>query len=106
MRNELDEESRYIIQKLKTTLKELLMQSLKAKFPYKSSNDIIDMCNQKIIGSIIDEEWKRIIYQIYENEDVAILEKKIIDFIKKKAPLNKPEIVEKLDFFIRNFLFY
>jgi len=38
----------------------------------------------KMNGVILEEEWKGIIYYIYESEDATFIENKIIDYIKKK----------------------
>jgi len=35
-------------------------------------------------GFILEEEWKGIIYYIYEAEDSKYLDAKIVDFISKK----------------------
>lgn len=96
MRNELDEESRFILQKLKQTLNDLLMYLLKSKYPMKTNNDLKEIYNQKLTGFLLEEEWKRMISQIYESEDVANLENKIYDFIRKKDPIqNKADPSEK-----------
>jgi hypothetical protein len=52
----------------------------------KSNNDIKELYNQKLNGFLVEEEWKRMIMQIYENEDVVNIENKIMDLIKKKGP--------------------
>jgi hypothetical protein len=63
---------------------------LRAKLPMKCNNDIRELVNQKLNGFLVEEEWKTMIVQIYENDDVIILENKIIEFIRKKGPFNKP----------------
>jgi hypothetical protein len=62
---------------------------LKAKFPMKSNNDIKEFLNQKVNGFLTEEDWKSMIVQIYENEDVINLENKIMELIRKKGPFNK-----------------
>lgn len=64
---------------------------MKAKFPMKSNADVKELFNQKLNGYLIEEEWKRMIMQIYENDDVINLENKILDFIRKKGPINTPK---------------
>lgn len=90
LRNELDEETRFILQKLKSTLNDLLLYMLRARFPLKSNNDIKELVNQKQSGFLVEEEWKNMIVQIYENEDAMSLETKIVEFIRKKGPFTKP----------------
>lgn len=85
-----------ILNKLKTTLNDLLLYTLKAKFPMKSNKDIKDLFNERINGFIMEEEWKKMIMQIYEDEDVINLENKIQETIKKKGVLiNKNGNFEK-----------
>lgn len=70
---------------------------LRAKFPMKSNSDVKELVNQKLNGYLAEEEWKSMIVQIYENDDVVNLENKIIEFIRKKGPFNNkpPEPNEK-----------
>lgn len=58
------------------------------KNPMKSNNDIKEIYNQKLNSYLLEEEWKNIIMQIYENDDIMNLQNKIIDFIRKKGPSN------------------
>ena len=56
----------------------------------KSNNDIKEFLNQKVNGFLTEEDWKSMIVQIYENEDVINLENKIMELIRRKGPINKP----------------
>ena len=84
LRNELEEESRIVNQKLKSTIGELLSYFLKAKYPLKSNGDIKDITISKQNGLLNDDEWKGIVYYIHEKDDGTIIENKIFEFIKRK----------------------
>ena len=55
----------------------------------KSSNEIKEQYNQRINGYILEEEWKFIIKQIYDEQDNEYLENKLIEIIKKKLTNSK-----------------
>jgi len=82
LRNELEEEARLIIAKMKTTISELLVYFLKAKFPLKISNEIKQMADNKMNGLLNEDEWKGIIYNVYEKQDADLLNSKIEEFIR------------------------
>jgi hypothetical protein len=77
------------MQKLKTTINDLLMHCLKNVFRMKSNNEIKEQYNQRINGYILEEEWKFIIKQIYDEQDNEYLENKLIEIIKKKLTNSK-----------------
>lgn len=72
------------MQKLKTTINDLLMHCLKNVFRMKSNTEVKEQYNQRINGYIFEEEWKFIIKQIYDEQDNEYLENKITEIIKKK----------------------
>jgi hypothetical protein len=90
LRNELEEDSRLVLQRLKTTISDLLSYFLKSKKPLKSNGEIKEILNQKINGILIEDEWQGIVYYVYEKDDASNLEKRIVEFIRKKEA-NKPE---------------
>jgi hypothetical protein len=70
--------------KLKQTLNDLLMHFLKSKYKLKSSNELKEIFNEKINGILYEDEWRKMINEIYDNEDVLNLENKINEFLRKK----------------------
>ena len=46
--------------------------------------------NQKTNGSLIEEEWKEIVFYMYEQDDANFLYNKILELIKKKFHDIKP----------------
>ena len=96
LRNELEENSRFVLGKLKQSIIDILNFFFKNKFPLKPIEDINSMINQRINGFIFEEEWKKIISYLYEEPDAKILENKIYDLIKKKYYKNKFDTEKKL----------
>jgi Ca2+-binding EF-hand superfamily protein len=84
LRNEQEENSRLILIKLKENIAELLEYYYKSKYPLKSKEEIDSIMNQKKNGILLEEEWKGIIYYIYNAEDSQIIENKILDFIQEQ----------------------
>ena len=72
------------MQKLKTTILELLNHCLKNIYRMKSNGEVKEQLNQRINGFIFEDEWKFIIKQIYDEQDCEYLENKITELIKKK----------------------
>jgi hypothetical protein len=95
LRNELEEDARLVLNRLKTTISDLLSYLLKSKNPLKSNGDIKEVHSQKLSGLLLEEEWREIIYYIYENDDAKNLENRIIDFIRKKMPKKEDQMQNK-----------
>ncbi len=89
LRNELDEDSIFIMSKLKTTIHDLLLHCLKNIYRMKSNSEITQQLNQRLNGCILEDEWRFIIKQIYDEQDYENLEIKITDIIRKKINTNK-----------------
>lgn len=106
LRNELEEESRLIIAKMKSTISDLLVYFLKAKFPLKISNEIKQMAEAKMSGILNEDEWKGIIYNVYEKEDADVLNSKIEEFIKRNLGIIRKNKLNKSVFFLNYFLFH
>ena len=81
LRNEQEEDSRLILIKLRTTISDLLEYYLKTKNPLKNQNEIKTMLNFIKENNLNEEEWKGIIYYIYNLNDAKNLENKITDYI-------------------------
>ena len=92
LRNELDEESRFILIKLQENISQLLEFYLKSKNPLKSQSEIRKSLNEKKNGILTEEEWKGIIFYLYNEDEGNILEKKIISFIQKNKLKNNESI--------------
>jgi hypothetical protein len=74
LRNECDEEFRFIQQTVKETVFALLRAVIKEKYPSKSE-DSINKIHDTIINENIDKWlWKKIIEKMYDEEDFKLLE--------------------------------
>ena len=96
LRNEIEEDSRFVYGKLRQSVLDVMTYFLKAKFPLKSVADIQSMRNAKENGCVNEEDWKKVINYLYEAPDAKFLENKIIDVIQKKYLKNKFDSDKKL----------
>lgn len=97
LRNELEEDSRFIFQKLKTTISDLLTYFLKSKNPLKANTEIKEMLNQKMNGNISQEEWSQIIDYVYEADDAKNLRNKLMELISTKKGFNNSQVNFKVE---------
>ena len=95
MRNEQEEKARFIIQKVQESIEELLLYYIKRQNPLKLVDDINRIFQQKKNSELFEEEWKGIIYTIYEKEEAAEIEKKIEAFINRESEKRKMEMLQK-----------
>ena len=95
MRNEQEEDSRFIIQKLIDSISDLLLCYIKSNNPLKSIKEIDKMVKDKKNSELFEEEWKGIIYNIYEESEAKEIENKIENYINKKFQLKKEEVLKK-----------
>jgi len=66
LRNECEEEFRVVMQKIKNTIQDLLTIYLRGRFPLKSNGDVKAMVHQKLSSVLLEEEWKEILFCMYE----------------------------------------
>lgn len=71
LRNEIDEEFRFVQRQLKETVVELLRVYLRGKYPLKVDSDIQNMLQRRFDGLVLlqEEEWVDIIKYMYNRED-------------------------------------
>ena len=95
MRNEQEEDARFIIEKVSKSIEELLLYYIKRQNPLKLVVDINKIFDRKKKSELLEEEWKGIIYSIYEKEEANEIEKKIDNFICKENEKKKMELFKK-----------
>jgi len=84
LKNECDEEFRFIQAHVKDTLGSLLKALIKDKYPMKSEVDINKM-NETILNGHVDEWiWRKIIEKMYDPRDYEILEARFSQMIEDK----------------------
>jgi len=80
LRNECDEEFRFVQSQVKATIAELLKMYLRGRFPFKHNSEIKDMLNSKLNGFIYEEECTDIIKYMYNQDDAEVLLSKLKKF--------------------------
>ena len=93
MRNEQEENARFILEKIVESIDELLLFYIKQKKPLKNKNEILKLFEEKKNSLLNEEEWKGIIFYLYENNEANEIQKKIEMFIKINYEKEKEEIL-------------
>lgn len=76
---------------------ELLKMHLKGKYPLKTNNDVRTMFNEKVNGSVLEEEWVDIVKYMYNETDSDILIGIVNDYIRSsQAAQHAPAAKKKL----------
>lgn len=88
LKNECDEDFRFIQIHVKDTLISLVKVMLKDKFPLKSEKDIQKMLDQIQNGKIEDWMWLKILEKMYEEQDAQILQDRIRDLVAHRSRQN------------------
>ena len=97
LRNEIEEDARFIYSSLQQSILDYLKYYFKTKYPFKSITYLNNMLKEKTTNKMLNEdEWKKIIYYLYKNEDAKILEEKVNDIIQKKYFKNKLDTEKRL----------
>ena len=97
LRNEIEEDARFIYSRLQQSILEYLKYYFKSKNPYTSTKNLNNILKQKKTNKMLNEdEWKKIINYLYNNEDAKILEEKVNDVIQKKYFKSKLDTDRKL----------
>ncbi|KAJ9457554.1 putative structural maintenance of chromosome (SMC) family protein [Diplonema papillatum] len=86
LRNEIDEEFRFVQRQLKETVHELLRVYLKGKHPMKGDEEIINLVHKRTAGYMQEEEWVDIVKYMYNAEDSVSIIMRVREVIKEKNP--------------------
>jgi oligoribonuclease NrnB/cAMP/cGMP phosphodiesterase (DHH superfamily) len=92
LKNDCDEEFRFIQQHVKDTLASLVRVMLKDKNPLKSEATINRMLEEMQNGRIEDSVWKKILDKMYGPDDVQLLTEGMQNCILNKASIPMPRI--------------
>ena len=95
IKNEQEEDARLIIQKVSESIEELLLYYIKRQNPLKPLNEIKKIFEQKKKSFLFEEEWKGIIYSIYEKNEADIIQQKIDNYINKENEKKKLDMFNK-----------
>lgn len=85
LRNEIDEEFRFVQRQLKETVNELLRVYLKGKMPLKGDEEINNMVKKRLTGTVSEEEWVDIVKYMYNTEDSVTIIMRVKDLLKQRA---------------------
>ena len=104
LKNKIDECQKLVINKLKTTIKELYDTYIrnKNKLLNKNKNKNIDKEIEKILASFTEDillnedEWKNIIKSIYNEDEYKIITKYINNIISDKNDIQKKNYINNL----------
>lgn len=84
LKNECDEEFRFIQTHVKETLVNLLKALLRERFALKSESEINKLMREVEKGSMDEWQWRKIIEKMYDPNDYEILEQKFISSIQER----------------------
>ena len=88
LKNECDEDFRFIQTHVKDTLLNLVKVMLKDKHPLKSEKDIQKMLDTVQNGRIEDWMWLKILEKMYEEHDAQILQERIRELVALRSRQN------------------
>lgn len=81
LRNECDEEFRFVQIQVKETVSELLKYYIRERHPLKQDTEINEMLKAKQKGSVLEEEWSEIVRYMYNDADSDLLIKVVRQLI-------------------------
>ena len=84
LRNEIEEDARFIYGNLVQRVTECMKAYLRNKYPFKSTKDINSLIKQRKTTMIPEEEWTKIIASLFAQEEAQILINKVMEVIQKK----------------------
>ena len=84
LKNECDEEFRFIQAHVKDTLSSLLKVMIKEKYPMKAETEFSRMHENILTGQVDEWIWRKIIEKMYDPRDFEILESKFNQMLEEK----------------------
>ena len=87
LRNECDEEFRFVQAQVKTTITELLKMLIKSKYPYKNKQEVQDLLDAKMEGYLSEEEVHEIVKYMYSKEDSGVILNTVRTLLSRGAHL-------------------
>lgn len=96
IRNEIDEEFRFVQQQIKNTVSDLLKMFLKEKYGRKTDAQIQSIFNKRVAGELNEDEWKELIKYMYDHDDAISLIEKVLLFIREQPQTGENETEGKI----------
>jgi hypothetical protein len=92
LRNECDEDFRFVHNEVKSAMLEILRDKLKQKYRSKTEAEITKMMNEIQNKDIEEWQWKEIISKMYNEDHYTILEQRIRDrIVERNSQVDKSE---------------
>ena len=88
LRNECDEEFRFVQNQVKETVNELLKIQIKNKYPLKAANEINKILEDRVNGFILEDEWTEVVKYMYNEADSQSILSNIWNSINSKPTLS------------------
>ena len=92
LKNECDEEFRFIQMHVKDTLISLLKVLIKDKYPFKSEVEVGKMIEGIQNGLMEDWMWKKIIEKMYDPKDYEVLQQRFQMLVEERKTQNRSKI--------------
>ncbi|GET89340.1 hypothetical protein, conserved [Leishmania tarentolae] len=73
LRNEIDEEFRFVQQHLRQTVKDLLRKHIKTKRPLSSVVELSNALQQVMRGTVAEDAWREVVNYMYNASDSALI---------------------------------
>ena len=88
LRNECDEEFRFVQNQVKETVNELLKIQIKNKYPLKVATEINKIVDDRINGFILEDEWTEVVRYMYNDLDSQSILNNIWHTVNSKPALS------------------
>lgn len=84
IRNECDEDFRFVQMQVKETATQLLRLFLREKFPLKSASGLESLLSARINGQLAEEEWTHVVTYMYNETDALLLVSLIRELMQQR----------------------
>ncbi|KAG5477107.1 hypothetical protein LSCM1_05449 [Leishmania martiniquensis] len=85
LRNEVDEEFRFVQQHLRETVKELLRMHIKEKQPRGGVVELNNALQQVMRGTVAEDAWKEVVQYMYNVSDAALITTIIHQYLYRQS---------------------
>ncbi|EAN99004.1 hypothetical protein, conserved [Trypanosoma cruzi] len=95
LRNEIDEEFRFVQRQVRETVHELLRVYIKGKRPSKSDTDINKIVQKKTNGTLLEDEWVDIVKYMYNTEDAVSIIMRVRDYLRQVSQPRRRSSIQR-----------
>jgi Ca2+-binding EF-hand superfamily protein len=85
LRNEIDEEFRFVQQHVRETVKELLRLQIKTKRPLGGVAEMNRALQESMSGTVAEDEWKEVVKYMYNAADAALITSIIHQYLYRQS---------------------